>query len=93
MADVAPVVRSGRRAGADPYDLGVEFTAAAGVGTTQASGQVERDHRDPGVAAAKLHGAVVTIDAMGVLARDHGADHRSGGGLCPWPERQSGDVT
>ena len=47
-------------------DLGVEFTAAAGAGAMQGGEQVERDHGIPQLLQLlELHGAVVTIDAMG----------------------------
>jgi len=36
-----------------------------------------------------IEGAIVTIDAMGVSARDRAADHHPEGRLCPGPQRQS----
>ena len=84
--DVAPFAAAKQ----GPIHLGVEFTAAgAGAARWRTS---RRDHAIPELLQLlELHGAVVTIDAMG-CQRTRGADHRPESGLCTWPERKSGDA-
>ena len=75
---------------ADPYDLGVEFTAAAGAGAIKVANKSNEITAIPELLQLlELHGAVVTI-GDGLPAYHRGADHRPESGLCP--ERKSGDA-